>query len=202
LGQWGYYRYDALSLQLEKRLQSNSKGNFTWVLSYTFSKAFEANHRLNNWNINEPLIHELDNHDKPQSIAFSGVWDMPFGRGKRFGNFQNPVLNAALGNWTLDWIFTYYSGYPVSWPDLVLNTSVPGCGSWYVANQSSQQWFNNNKSCYSTRAPYTLRTNPDRFPNYAIPRSHRSTWRSRSRFRSRSASSSPCGAKLSISPTL
>src|SRR4051794_21163942 len=76
---------------------------------------------------------------------------------------RNPVLNAALGNWTLDWIFSYYSGYPVSWPDLVLNTSVPGCGSWYVANQSSQQWFNNNKFCYSTCAPYTLRTNPDRF---------------------------------------
>lgn len=170
LGQWGYYRYDALSLQLEKRLSGGNKGNFTWVLSYTFSKAFEANHRMDNWNINEPLVHELDYQDKPQSIAFSGVWDLPFGQGRAHAaNLQNPFLNALASNWTFNWIFTYYSGYPVGWPDLVLNTSVPGCDSWAVANQNSQHWFNNNKACYSTRAPYTFHTNPDRFPNVRNP---------------------------------
>jgi hypothetical protein len=170
LGQWGYYRYDALSLQLERRLRSHSKGNFTWVVSYTFSKAFEANHRLNNWNPYEPVVHELDYQDKPQTFAFSGVWDLPFGKGRSYGaDLQNPILNGLISNWTFDWIFTYYSGYPTAWPDLVLNTSVPGCGSWSVADQNSQHWFNNNKACYSTRAPYTFRTNPDRFPNIRNP---------------------------------
>ena len=59
-GQWGEYRYDALSLQLEKRLNSAEVGNFTWVLSYTLSKAMQADHRQNNWNVNEPLVYEID----------------------------------------------------------------------------------------------------------------------------------------------
>lgn len=170
LGQWGYYRYDAFSLQLEKRLSSQSKGNFTWVLSYTFSKAFEANHRLNNWNTLEPVIHEVDYQDKPQTIAFSGVWDLPFGKGRNYGaNVHNPIVNGLISNWTFDWIFTYYSGYPTTWPDLVLNTSIPGCGSWSVPDQNATHWFNNNKACYATRAPYTLRTNPDRFSTIRNP---------------------------------
>ncbi len=170
LVQAGYYRYDAFSLQLEKRLSSQSKGNFTWVLSYTFSKAFEANHRQDNWNINSPVLHELDYQDKPQTIAFSGVWDLPFGNGRTYASaVHNRIVNGLISNWTFDWIFTYGSGYPVTWPDLVLNTNVPGCGSWSVANQNSTQWFNNNKACYSTRAPYTFHTNPDRFPNIRNP---------------------------------
>jgi len=50
---------------MEKRvLKDRSAGVLTFVLSYTFSKSFEANHRLNDWNFAEPLIHELDNNDK------------------------------------------------------------------------------------------------------------------------------------------
>jgi hypothetical protein len=170
LGQWGYYRYDALSLQLEKRLNSASTGNFTWVLSYTFSKAYEANHRLNNWNSREPLIHEIDYQDVPQSIAFSGVWDLPFGKGRHYGaNYQNSFVNALASNWQFDWIFTYYSGFPTGWPNLILNTNVPGCSSWSVPNQTFQHWFNNDKSCYSTLPAYSFNVNPDRFPNIRNP---------------------------------
>jgi len=86
LVQAGYYRYDALSLQLEKRLSSQSKGNFTWVVSYTFSKAFEANHRMDNWNLNSPVVQELDYQDKPQTIAFSAFHTNP----DRFPNIRNP----------------------------------------------------------------------------------------------------------------
>jgi hypothetical protein len=169
LNQWGKYRYDAFSLQLEKRLNSSSAGNFTWVLSYTFSKAMQADHRMNNWNTNEPLVHEIDDQDRPQSIAFSGVWDLPLGSGKKFFNGQNGFTKALASNWTFDWIFTYYSGSPVAWPDLVQNTGLPGCASWSTPNQNSQHWFNNNKACYSTRAPYTFHTNQDRFPNIRVP---------------------------------
>jgi len=169
LNQWGTYRYDALSMQVEKRLNSQSVGNFTWVLSYAFSKAMQADHRLNNWNLNEPLVHEIDDQDVPQSLSFSGVWDLPVGTGKKFGNFHNPVAKAVASNWTLNWIFSYTSGIPTIWPNLVLNTALPGCQSWSATNQSSQSWFNNNKTCYSNLPSYTLRTNQDRFPNIRNP---------------------------------
>jgi hypothetical protein len=138
----------------------------TWVLSYTFSKAFEQNHRLNSTNFVEPLIHELDNTDKPQNLAFSGVWDLPLGTGKSLLNVDNKFGKTLLNDWRMSWIYTYYSGYPVGWPDLVNK-----CGNWHYTGtgNSFDHWFNNDKSCYTTRAPQTFRVVPDRFSDIRNP---------------------------------
>lgn len=163
----GRYRYDALQFKLEKRVLSSAKtGLLTFVLSYSFSKSYEENHRLNDWNMNEPLIHEVDYQDKPQNIAFSGVWDLPIGTGRQWVNARSPVAKALANDWRFTWIYTYYSGYPVGWPDLV-----NACGTWDApaGGNPFDHWFNNDKSCYSQRAPYTLRTAPDRFGNIRNP---------------------------------
>ncbi len=47
LKQWGRYRSDAMQVKVEKRvLGGQNTGVLTWVMSYTFAKAFEQNHRL------------------------------------------------------------------------------------------------------------------------------------------------------------
>lgn len=132
----------------------------TWVVSYTAQKALEQNHRLQSWNLEEPLIYEVDNQDKPNMLAFSGVWDLPFGRGKGLLNSDNAVVNKLVGGWQFDWILTYNSGYPVNWPNLVNY-----CGEWHAKPQTRYSWFNNDKKCYATFQSYNLRTIPDRFPN-------------------------------------
>ena len=162
-----HYRYDALQVRFEKRLAGGAKsGILTAVVSYTFSKAFEQNHRLNNTNPLEEPIRELDNNDKPQSLAISGVWDLPIGKGRRWANVSNPAASLLISNWRMTWIFTYYSGYPVGWPD-----NVYLCGPSYNApgGQNADHWFNNDRSCYQTRAPFTYRVVPDRFPNIRNP---------------------------------
>jgi hypothetical protein len=158
---WGRYRYDALQMKVEKRvLGGRETGVMTWVFSYTISKAFEQNHRLNNWNLQEPLIYELDNQDKPNTIAFAGVWDLPIGRGRTLLNTDNRFLNQIVSGWQYDWILTYNSGYPVGWPNLINY-----CGEWHANPQTRYSWFNNNKACYATQPAFTLRTIPDRFPD-------------------------------------
>jgi len=169
LVQDGRYRSDALQLKIEQRvLGGKTSGILTWGISYTFAKAFEANHRLNNWNANEPLIYELDNNDKPHTLAIHGVWDLPFGRDRWF--FQGPVSTAIIGNWRFDWIFSYASGYPVDWPN-VINT----CGTWHATHQDADHWFNNDRNCYLPGQPnpffkpFTPRTIPDRFADIRNP---------------------------------
>jgi hypothetical protein len=136
----------------------------TWVLSYAFGKAFEQNHRLNDWNVLEQPIRELDNTDKTHNLTFSGVWDLPFGKGRRFSN-MNKVVNLVAGNWTFTPILSYSTGNPTGWPNLI-NT----CGDWHAPNQNEYAWFNNNKSCYQ-QLPNgnVLRTVPDRFPDIRDP---------------------------------
>lgn len=166
LVQNGHYRYDALQLKVEQRVLGGKTSDIlTWGISYTFSKAFEMNHRLNNWNAKEPLIYELDNTDKPQSFAFHGVWDLPFGKSRWLAT--NPVSTPIIGNWRFNWIFTYSSGYPVGWPN---NVNI--CGDWHAKKQDEDHWFNNARSCYASKADFpkfTPRTLPDRFADIRNP---------------------------------
>jgi len=162
----GKYWYDSLQVFLEKRvLSTRAAGILTFGVSYTFGKGFEANHRLNDWNFSEPLIHELDNLDKPQNVAFHGVWDLPFGENRRFFPVQGPIGGALLNGWSFDWILTYTSGYPVGKPNAIFS-----CGDYRVKDQNFNQWFNNDvKDCYQDYQPYSLRNVEDRFPNIRNP---------------------------------
>jgi len=161
----GHYRSDALQIKVDKRVLGGGGGTGSLIfgVAYTFAKAYEQNHRLNDWNTAEPLIYELDNTDKTHSFSFHGVWDIPVGDGKRF-HVSNSVAKAFVDNWKFDWIFTYTNGYPVGWPNLRNS-----CDTWKAAEQTENQWFNNNKSCYSNFPGFNVRTIPDRFPDIRNP---------------------------------
>ncbi len=47
-----------------------------------------------------------------QSFVASGMWDLPYGHGRRFGSNVAPVVNALLGGWSLGGILTLTSGRP------------------------------------------------------------------------------------------
>jgi hypothetical protein len=160
------YRYDSFQVQLEKRVFDNvGTGAMSFQFAYTFSKSFAADHRLNDWNLAERPIHELSNQDKPQSIAFAGTWELPFGWGRRWLNDVPRAVGAFTNGWNVDWIFTYSSGYPVGMPDanfLCSSYEAPG-------GQTAGHWFNNDPKCYQSRPLYTLKTTPDVFPNIRTP---------------------------------
>ena len=158
---WARYRYDALQLRAEKRFFGNRQaGALTLIFAYTFSKNWQDSNLLNNWNyLNEKPVHELTNYDKPQSVAFSGVWDLPFGKNRAIQP-ANKFVSAVVGGWGMNWAYRFNSGYPVSMGNWVFS-----CSSYLVDNQSHDHWFNNTPSCYRAVPSYYLRTNPDRFEN-------------------------------------
>jgi hypothetical protein len=49
-----------------------------------------------------------------QQYTFAQTYDIPFGKGKKFGGSMNKTADYALGGWTLSGITTYYSGFPFS----------------------------------------------------------------------------------------
>jgi hypothetical protein len=159
--QVGHYRSDELQISVDKRLGGgqNKGGAFTYVISYTHGKQMQADHRTDNWNLLEPLDYEIDDGTKLNSFALSGLYDLPFGQGRAFLS-NGKMLNRLAGNWRADYIFTYYSGFPVG---------IPGgyyfnCGNWQAQSQDENHWFNNNVAgCYTQRPTNSLNPYQDRF---------------------------------------
>jgi len=54
------------------------------------------------------LLHRLFNN------TTSFVWELPFGRDRRFGNALHPIAEGLLGNWRLVGINTMTSGVPIN----------------------------------------------------------------------------------------
>jgi hypothetical protein len=158
---WGRWRYDSLQLRGEKRfLGSDSRiGGMTMVLSYTFSKAFDMSHRLNNWNLAEDPVHELTAYDKPQSIAYNGVWMIPFGKGRHYLSHTPKAIAPIVDGWQASWTYRFTSGLAVAGMNYLYKCP----DSMLVDDQSHDHWFNNTASCWAGWPSYTIRTIPDRY---------------------------------------
>ncbi|HEY3939908.1 MAG TPA: hypothetical protein VGL97_20930, partial [Bryobacteraceae bacterium] len=46
-------------------------------------------------------------HDVPQYFTTSLIWDLPVGRGKRFGGNMNKVVDGIIGNWQVSTIISF-----------------------------------------------------------------------------------------------
>jgi len=55
----------------------------------------------------------LSVNDSPQRIVVSGIWELPFGKGRRFGNRWKGTREKLLGGWQLQGIWQAQSGRPL-----------------------------------------------------------------------------------------
>jgi hypothetical protein len=104
--------YHAMQLSLEKRFS----GGLSFLAGYTFSKAIDD---ASLWNgavvdvTNFRLERGLATFDTRHRFIASYTYDLPYGRGRRFGGASAPVVNAMLGGWQTNGIVTLQSGNPL-----------------------------------------------------------------------------------------
>jgi hypothetical protein len=119
----------------------------TFLFAYTFSKALsDAGDLLNggsNGGYRAPQVPGLGpkfdwglaDFNIRQVLHFSGGYELPFGKDKRFLN-QGGVTNAVLGGWALNWIVTMQGGQPINMGCPSGTTSGTGCNIIKVPGQS------------------------------------------------------------------
>jgi hypothetical protein len=159
----GYSWYHSLQTRMEKRF---SKG-YTLQISYTWSKAMEAASFLNSF---DPMPYEsLADIDRAHRLAGSGIWELPFGKGRKFGSQMHPVLEFFAGGWQLAGIYQRQSGQPIGWGQVlfigdsstvVLPSDQRNCDRWFnisVFNRNSREQLASN-----------VRTFPYRFSNMRV----------------------------------
>lgn len=107
--------YDALQAQYERRFTNGLQflGSFTW--SKTIDDA------CGNLDVCAPQLYSdykiergLSNQDQPYRMVLSSLYELPFGRGKRWGGNVSRWVDYAIGGWQLNGIYTLQGGMPFS----------------------------------------------------------------------------------------
>ncbi len=105
----GKNQYDALLAKIERRF---SKG-FSILASFTWSKLFEDTSFLGNQVLGN-VEHKLGGEDRPLHLSVAPIWDIPIGRGRRWGSGMSRLADAVVGGWELSGHYNIQSGVPVA----------------------------------------------------------------------------------------
>ncbi len=102
----GHSTYNAL----ESSVQHNFTNGFFAQFSYTFSKWLSDNTSPNVYAENREK--DLNSNDRPHIVAISYIYEIPFGRGRKFGSNSNLFVDTFLGGWRASAVQRYQSGTP------------------------------------------------------------------------------------------
>jgi len=128
--------YHSGQLKLEKRF---AKGG-TILGAYTFSKLISDTDTLTGWlepgggaggvqnNYDIRAERSLALYDTPQRLVVSYIYDLPFGRGYRWGGTANSVVSKLISGWGVNGATTFQSGSPINLTTAVNTTNSFGGG--------------------------------------------------------------------------
>jgi hypothetical protein len=124
---WGNANYHAMQVAINKNLSHGlfMKGAYTWSKSINMSDE-DGWASLPMTDVEGYLYmnRAVAGYDRPHMLALSWVYEMPFGKGKRFN--LSGVANHALGGWRLNGIFSAYSGTPFTVTAAGASLNTPG----------------------------------------------------------------------------
>ena len=105
-------RYDGTSLYNsgQFRLEKRFSGGYSLLLAYTVSRSTERFSLLNNTDAKPER--RLADADIPHRFVASGIWELPFGKGRRFE--LSGLARALLGGWSVQGIYNLQNGRPLT----------------------------------------------------------------------------------------
>ncbi len=118
--------------------------------------------------LNRRLDRAIDEGDIAQRLTAAVVYELPFGKGKRF--LQSGVMNHIAGGWQTNTIVTWQSGQTlgvrgannftgINWPDMVCDPT--------LEKRDANAWF--NTSCFRNPANFVIGNVPRTLPSTRGP---------------------------------
>jgi hypothetical protein len=120
----GNSAYNAGQFSLRRRMSAGLQ----FDLNYTYSKSMDigsnaerinhfqgsgfASQVLNSWFPKQ--LRAASDFDTTHQVNANWVYQLPFGRGQRFGNGVNRFVDAIVGGWTVSGLWRWTTGYPFS----------------------------------------------------------------------------------------
>jgi outer membrane receptor protein involved in Fe transport len=152
----GYSYFDMGAVRAEKRFANGLQ----FQTNIQLARQMDALTRLNPTDPTMTL--HVSSNDHPLRVLFSGSYELPFGKGKRFLNLNGSVgsvVQGIAGGWKLAGVYTYEVGTPLSWGNVIYY----GGNLNYNARDVSQGF---NTALFNTVSSQQLVDNIRTFPQY------------------------------------
>ncbi len=138
----GTTKFSSLQARVEKRFSSG----LLFQANYTWGRAFDFDNDYFFWNAR--IDYGPENNWRDHILTMHEVYELPFGRGKKFDGNASPALNYLIGGWQLGSVWIIESGLPFtpSYQDCGQDRDTGPCraiklGPAGVSNPSPSQWF-------------------------------------------------------------
>jgi hypothetical protein len=134
--------YYALNTKVEKRF----KNGFSVLQSFSYSKQISEND-IYNQNDSQAVAVKIEKRlatgDQRFHYELSSIYELPFGRGKRFLNNSGWAADELVGGWEFSGIYNFQSGVPVVFP--TNSAFFQGTDPKPVGQKSHTNWFDTTK---------------------------------------------------------
>ncbi|NOT48894.1 MAG: hypothetical protein HOP17_14240, partial [Acidobacteria bacterium] len=139
----GRYRYDSLQTEIRKRFSAGLYFQVNYTYSKNLTNAVGTSQQLfepyldNN---NQALDYQRADFDTTHVFNFNGIYQLPFGQGKKFLNYGG-IADKFLGGWEISGLGQWQSGAPITFVDTrgTLNRTGRSARQTPVSNLSNQQ---------------------------------------------------------------
>jgi hypothetical protein len=156
--------YNSLQTVMERRFRSG----LMYTLAWTFARNIDDFQTLLGATQRTPFAPAGYNRgpsvlERRHILSFNGIYELPVGRGRRWGSSMSKIVNGVLGGWEVSSIYQFNSGQPLTFnvPGTTLgngyNTRPNLVGDPHLDEPSVARWFNPNYvdangACHQTLA--------------------------------------------------
>ena len=160
----GYSWYHGLQARVEKRYSSGLAATY----AFTWSKDMQA---ITYKNVSDPKPERvISDLDRPIRNTVMVNYELPFGRGKLWGNSAKGLVDSVIGRWQVNGVYTLQSGAALTCGNVIMTCS-PSEVKLPSSKRRVSEWF--NTSCFNTnpkqQLQWNLQTLPSRFSGIRAP---------------------------------
>lgn len=157
--------YNGLQVQVTRRMFNGLQflAGYTWAKNISNNEGEEGAYSDHSapygQNDNDPRNERaLTVNDVRHRFTFSSLYELPFGKGRRWLNQSNAVVNGILGGWEFSALTSFQTGFPTT-PLSGIDSGNVGTGSWRPdricdgnlpsGDRKISHWF--NTSCFTNQ---------------------------------------------------
>lgn len=137
--------YNALQVKVEKRFSAGLQvmGHYTWSRNIDYSGTY--------FPIDATYSRGPADNNRPHAVVIASLWEVPFGKGRRFGGGMSKPIDMLLGGWQLNGVWNWASGLPFTPSYQACNSDrdsgwcrpdFNGSAGWQASDPGQFGWFN------------------------------------------------------------